>query len=343
MGVTMQQIADLVGVSRGTVDRALHGRGRIAPDVAQRILSTAQSLGYHINPVGQTLSLSRKNLHIGVILQSTETPTMQDVARGVRQAAGELEGSGIRLTLREISGLDVGRVLEEIQSLLQEGISALALAPNNRPELVARIGQLCSQGIPVITLNSDAPDSGRMCFVGMDNYRAGQTSAGLLSQILPCGGKVFIVAGHLNNTAHSDRLNGFLDALAAEHRQDIRLLAFQPCFDRDDCAHEVATEVLRHHPDLAAFCVTSHGQEGVCRAIEEAGLTGRVRVIGYDLNEVNRRLLQEGKITFVLDQQAFLQGYRPPHLLADFLLHGHRPDQATLYTDISIHTKYNLT
>ena len=52
----------------------------------------------------------------------------------------------------------------------------------------------------------------------MDNYRAGQTAACLLRLMLPEGGKVLPLAGHLNNTAHNNRLNGFLDAIKAEIR-----------------------------------------------------------------------------------------------------------------------------
>ena len=234
MAVTMQQIAEAVGVSRGTVDRALHKRGRIDPDVEKKVLETARQMGYRLNRAGQALIRSKKGFSLGVILQSAETPTIQDVVRGVNAAAAELKGRGVQLLVRQVQGLSVSRVLEEINSLMDAGILGLAIAPNNRPELVARIRELVDQGFPVVTLNSDAKDSGRLCFVGMDNYRAGKTAAALMCEMLPKGGKVFIVAGHLNNAAHDDRLNGFLDGLTEENRDDIHVLQFQPCFDRND-------------------------------------------------------------------------------------------------------------
>ncbi len=343
MAVTMQQIADAVGVSRGTVDRALHNRGRVNPEVAERILQTARDMGYKTNIIGQALARTKRNFRLGIILQSVETPTMQDVIRGIRQAGEELRSSGLELDLREVQGLDLSRVLEEIDSLVREGVQGIALSPTDRPELVDRIDRLYNLGIPVVTLNSDAPSSRRLCFVGMDNYRAGQTASWLACQMLPQGGKVFIVAGHLNNTAHANRLSGFLDALASERRDNIQLLSFQPCFGRDDYAHEMTQHILQDHPDLGVIYVTSHGQEGVCQAISEAGLTGQVRVIAYDLNEPNRQLLENGMIQFVIDQRAFEQGYRPPFLLSDYLLYDRVPETRQLYTDISIRTKYNIS
>ena len=225
MAVTSQQIAELAGVSRGTVDRALHNRGRVNPEVAARILQIAEELGYRPNSIGQALARTRQNIRLGAILQSAETPTMQDIAAEARQAAAELRGSGLEVELREIQGRDTLRVLQQISELMDWGASGLAIASNNTPDLVQRINEISNQGVPVVTFNTDAPDSRRLCFVGMDNYRAGQTAAGLIRQMLPGGGLVLPIAGHVNNGAHINRLRGFLDTL--EDTGDIQLLSFQ--------------------------------------------------------------------------------------------------------------------
>lgn len=340
MAVTMQQIADIVGVSRGTVDRALHNRGRVNPEIARKIAQTVKELGYQPNIIGQALARSKLDFKLGAILQSAETPTMQDIVQSMKQAADDLRGTGIELLLREVQGLNADKVLEHMDSLTAEGVQGIAIAPIDSPEVVKHIDMLQEQGIPVVTLNSDVPDSRRMCFVGMDNYRAGQTAAWLACQMLPVGSEVLVVAGYPDNTAHMDRLNGFLETIAAERGKDIQLLPVQSCFDRNDYTHDVTQRVLREHPDLAAVYVTSHGQEGVCQAIEEEG--GKAKVIAYDLNAPNRRLLEEGKLSFVIDQGAFEQGCRPLQILSDFLLYDKIPEKELLYTDISIRTKYNM-
>ena len=339
MAVTSQQIAELAGVSRGTVDRALHGRGRVNPEVAARICKIAEDLGYRPNTVGQALVRARQGLRLGAILQSAETPTMQDVAAGARRAAEELRIAGLEVELREVQGRDTLQVLRQIDELLAWGAGGLAIAAGNAPELVQRIGQLRGQGVPVVTFNTDAPDSERLCFVGMDNYRAGRTAAGLIRQMLPAGGLVLPIAGHVNNGAHNSRLRGFLDTLKGV--DDIQLLPSQPCFDRDDYAHEITQHTLRENPSLACVYITSNGQRGVCRAIDDEGRRGRVRVIAYDLNSPNQELLQTGKLSFVLDQMALEQGYRPLQILYGYLLNGTVPERELLYTDILIRTKYN--
>lgn len=340
MGVTSQQIAELAGVSRGTVDRALHNRGRVNPEVAARIRKIAEDLGYQPNSIGQALVRTRQGLRLGVILQSAETPTMQDVSAGARRAAAELQVSGLKVELREVQGRDTLQVLRQINELVEWGANGLAIASNNTPDLVQRIDQLHGQGIPVVTFNSDSPDSKRLCFVGIDNYQAGRTAAGLIRQMLPSGGLVLPIAGHVNNDAHNRRLQGFLDTL--QGAGDIQLLPFQPCFDRDDYAHEITQHILRENPSLACVYITSNGQRGVCRAIEDERKKGHVRVIAYDLNEPNRQLLRSRRLHFVLDQMAGEQGSRPLKILYSYLLNGKSPEKELLYTDILIRTEYNI-
>ena len=76
---------------------------------------------------------------------------------GVQRAAEELAASGVELIMRENRGLDTEMVLEHIEELVSQGVQGLAIAPNNSPEIRQCIDELYEQGIPVITLNSDAP------------------------------------------------------------------------------------------------------------------------------------------------------------------------------------------
>ncbi|MFR4972259.1 MAG: LacI family DNA-binding transcriptional regulator [Butyricicoccus pullicaecorum] len=105
MAVTAQQIAELAGVSRGTVDRALHNRGRVNPEVAARIFRIATELGYKPNLIGQALVRTKRDFKIGAILQSAETPTMKIVLEGLKQAVDELRASGVEVVIRELRGL----------------------------------------------------------------------------------------------------------------------------------------------------------------------------------------------------------------------------------------------
>ena len=66
--VTMKKIAELCNVSRGTVDRVLHGRGRVSEETAANIRRVAKELGYEPNPAAKALSARKTQPKVSVIL-----------------------------------------------------------------------------------------------------------------------------------------------------------------------------------------------------------------------------------------------------------------------------------
>ena len=201
MAVTMQQIADLAGVSRGTVDRALNNRGRIRPEVAEKIKMIAKELGYQPNIAAKALSSGNQILRIGVILQYADTPTIQTVLEGAKDAKQEVERFGGRVMIDQIKGGDVRQVLDIMRGYKEAGMKGIVLMPSNDEMLKNTINRYVDDGIEIITINSDLEDTKRRCFVGQDNYAGGCVAGGLMGEIIPDGGKVMIISGSADNTA----------------------------------------------------------------------------------------------------------------------------------------------
>ena len=74
----------------------------------------------------------------------------------------------------------------------------------------------------------------------------------------------------------------------------VELLPLQACFDNDTFAYEITKTALSEHPDIAGVFSASNGTQGVCRAIEEAGRTGQIRVFTFDDNPKNVEDLKAG-------------------------------------------------
>ena len=341
MAVTLRQIAEMAGVSRGTVDRVINNRGHVNEEVETRIRRIAEELGYQPNTVGRALAKAKNELKIGVLIQSVETPTMQTVAQGAEEAANALRAQGTEVIIRRLESLGEQKELDAIDELVADGIKGLALAPSDEPQVCAHLNRIIDQGIPVVTFNGDAPKSRRLCFVGMDNRRGGQTAAGLVRAMLPQGGKVLPLSAHPNNHGHRLRYTSFAEKME-KIAPNVQVLPLQHCFNRDDYAYELTLRAFEENPDLSVIYVTAHGQHGACRAIEKAGLFGKVRVIAYDLTPQNRIDLAEDRIEFILDQNAAVQGRAPLHILQNYLLSGEAPPHENMFTDILIKTKYNI-
>src|SRR5688572_15808787 len=117
-------------------------------------------------------------------------PFWNTAAAGVRAAEKEFDVE-CEVLMPPKGAVDQKRMVE---GLLARGIDGVAISPvdaKNQVDLINEVAARC----PVITHDSDAPDSKRLCFVGMDNYKAGRAAGRLVKDALPDGGKVMIFVG----------------------------------------------------------------------------------------------------------------------------------------------------
>ncbi|MBK7937081.1 MAG: LacI family DNA-binding transcriptional regulator [Lewinellaceae bacterium] len=92
----IKDIAEQAGVSSGTVDRVLHERGNVAPDVRERILQVMEEMGYEPNLMARSLANNRKVLRIAVILPDfTGDPYWAQPKEGIERAAEAVRHYGV--------------------------------------------------------------------------------------------------------------------------------------------------------------------------------------------------------------------------------------------------------
>lgn len=339
---TIQQIAEMAGVSRGTVDRALNNRGRINPEVAQKIRMIADDIGYQPKRTKKVLTKDGTGFKIGVITQLCSTSFMLEVNRGIRKAGREMEERGVELLIRESETVDEAEQIKAIDELEKENIHGLAIMPVDSQGVRDRLNALIeNKKIPVVTFNSDIVGTRRSCFVGLDNKKSGYTAAGLMGMLTRGAGKILTITGFFTNSVNSLRVEGFIEEMKRSF-PDTELLGVQSSYDDAGEVERIITSTLSMVPDLAGIFVASGGQEGVHRALEKLKLERRPYVIVYDLTPENARWLEEGDFDFLIDQEGFEQGSRPIQVLFDCIAKGKMPSREYVYTDIKIKTKYNL-
>ena len=142
---TMKEIAELSGVSRGTVDRVLNHRGIVNAETERKVLEIAKLLDYQPNKAGIALAAQKKKLKIGVLLFGAENPFFDEVMDGLRQKLEELSIYGCTVIERRIS-FDLQSQLQTIDELLKEEIHGLILSPYNDPAIQEKIDLLWENG-----------------------------------------------------------------------------------------------------------------------------------------------------------------------------------------------------
>lgn len=336
---TIKEIAALAGVSRGTVDRVLNHRGAVNPQTEQKILEIVQALDYKPNKAGIVLAAQKKNLKLGVVLLGLSTPFYDDVLEGVRSKAAELEGYNCTVVIRQTEYC-LQQQLDAIEELLAEGINGLAISPYNDSSIRDKINELCGQGIPVVTLNTDIENSNRLAYVGSNYYRSGQTAGGLMHLMTRGDVRVGIISGSRNVLCHTERIAGFCHIISAY--SNIRIVDTVTNNDDEVESYERTTGLLARHPEINALYFSAGGVYGGCRAVIAAGRDADMTIITNDMVATTRDLMEKGLIAATICQQPFLQGYNPLSILFTYLTTGELPPAENNYVDVEIRIRENL-
>ena len=145
MSVTIKKIAELSGVSRGTVDRVLNNRGKVRADTEERVRQVAQQLGYSPNLAGKALSVRKKSPLFGVLLPSEGNALFDDVIAGIRNAEAVLRDFGVRIEIKTMKDL-TRKQLKHKKSSRKDKM--LLLVPINDIRMLRRSGSLKEKSIP---------------------------------------------------------------------------------------------------------------------------------------------------------------------------------------------------
>lgn len=337
---TIKEIAELAGVSRGTVDRVLNNRGSVNPHTAEKILEIAKALDYRPNRAGMVLAAQKKKLKLGVILFSSDNPFFEDVLLGVQKKAAELACYNCSVVVKQVH-FNISEQLQALDELEEEEVNGIAMAPCNHASITNRINALFEKGIPVVTLNTDIKGSRRIAYVGSHYTHSGETAAGLMHLITSGDVNLGIISGSSDILCHTERIAGFKKTIRSQY-PNIHIVETVENNDDDIESFEKTTDLLRRRPEINALFFVAGGVYGGCRAVLSANLTHPMPILAFDKVPTTKELIKKGVIAATICQQPRLQGEKPLDILFDYLSTGKAPAKEYHYVAADIRIKENL-
>lgn len=337
---TIKEIAELAGVSRGTVDRVLNNRGSVNPYTAEKVKEIAKALDYRPNRAGMVLAAQKKKLKLGVLLFSADNPFFEDVIKGVNTKAAELSCYNCTVIIRQVH-FDVEEQLAAIEELVAEEINGLAIAPCNDSRISRRINALFEEGIPTVTLNTDIENSKRIAYVGSHYTHAGETAAGLMHLMTSGNVQLGIISGSPNILCHTERVAGFCHKVKTEYA-NIHIVNIIENHDDDFESYEKTTALLNAHPEINALFFMAGGVYGGCRAVTALNRQDNIRILAFDKVPTTRQLVEQGIIAATICQQPRIQGSRPLDILFACLTTGAMPEKEYHYVAVDIRIKETI-
>jgi LacI family transcriptional regulator len=311
-------ISDIAKVSRGTVDRALHGRGGINEATRERILEIARQIGYKPNLAARALSANRASARIGVCVPREIHFFYDQLWSGVLEEAERVSQFGVEFINRPIQNLGEGDT-EAFRELMASGVDGIILTAGNPRKLKPLINKAESKGIRVVCVDTDASESRRSSVVYVEPYLSGCVAGELLGKLVPSGSKVAVIAGMLKAEDHRRKAEGFSKAFPRHCVGGQIAAVIEGHEDEEESFHKTLA-LLRRMPELAGIYVNTVNCLPVCRALETARLEGKVKLITTDLFLQMSSYFQRGTIAASIYHQPHRQGQMAVRVMTDNLI-----------------------
>jgi ribose transport system substrate-binding protein len=217
------------------------------------------------------------------------------------------------------------------QDALAKGIEGIAISPvdsDNQGELLSEIADHTN----LITQDSDAPDSKRLCYIGMDNYEAGRMCGQLVKEAMPDGGSVMIFVGRLGQTNARLRRQGVIDELLDRSHDNTRYdepggdplkgdkyVVLDTRTDGFDFgkAKAQAQDAIAKYDDLGCMVgLFAYNPPLMLEAVREAGKLDSIKIVGFDEEAATLQGIIDGEVHGTVVQNPYEYGRQSVKVLA---------------------------
>jgi ribose transport system substrate-binding protein len=229
-------------------------------------------------------------------------------------------------------------------------VSALILAPSDRQTMVAPVTAALRKHIPVVIIDSGLEESAAITeskdylgYVATDNELGGRKAAQHLAELLKDRpeARVLMLPYQTGSQSTELREKGF-QAEIKKYPNITLIVSPEEALATVKSAQEAAERQLSNYPDLdGVFTPNESSTIGMLRALQSSKRAGKVKLVGFDSSDILISALRAGEIHGLVLQDPFDMGYQSVRRAAAFL-HGTRPDNLVLNTNLQVVTRENM-
>lgn len=329
---TIKDIAQLAGVSKGTIDRVIHNRGNVAKDVEDKVKKLLADINYQPNLIARNLK-NNKVFKIGALLPDPEKDPYWDVCMdGINTALSEFSAFDVSMSTFLFDPTDTADFLKNNQQMLETEPDVILMVPLFYKEAKKVLKHYESLNIQVCTFNNQITSSGAT-FIGQDLHQSGRVAAKLLHSISGEGDMAIVhIDEQYKNAVHmQEKEKGFKSYFEGQKDYQGAILK---CKIKHGETENKLSQFLSKHPNIKGMFITNSKAFYAARILEEEGI-GHIKLVGYDLLDENIDHLKNGIIDFLIHQNPRQQAYLGVKLLIEHLVFEKQiPEQYLLPIDI---------
>lgn len=280
------------------------------------------------------------------IPKALNNPVFEVGRDGAFLKAEELtEETGVDVEVLYVASVssDAAEQTRVVEDVIARGVDGIGISCNDPTACEDPINKAIEAGIPVMTWDSDSPDSNRFTYLGVDNYEGGQAAGELLVEFMGEEGEVALLTGVPGAFNLEERIRGFEDYVA--DYPDIEIVTTVYCNDDINLGVQVVEETMQANPDLDGWFFVGlwplFAERGSMPIWEEAALEGGMINVVFDTLPVELEYLQDDYVHGLVGQKYWGWGYDTIQMLYDYIVKGARYDDFT-NSGMDIVTKCNV-
>ncbi|MFQ6099065.1 MAG: substrate-binding domain-containing protein, partial [Armatimonadota bacterium] len=229
--------------------------------------------------------------HYYLVAVSVNSAYWRDAEDGLKDRAAQL---GVKAEMVGPNGPDAKEQADTLAEIVSKKPAGVLIAPAEPDALKPGIDAAMDAGVPVITIDTDSPDSKRYFYMGTPNYESGVAVGELLAEAMGYRGKAgisWLASGQWNI---KERRRGVLDALK---KYDIPVVAQVNDEAKADVSVRVNSDMINAHPEITGIAgLDGESGSGIARAVIEAGRKGEIKIVAFDRNEDMLDYVEDGTI-----------------------------------------------
>ena len=289
---------------------------------------------------------SRANgLTIAVIPKGTTHEFWKSIHAGAVQASQELSAQGQPVTIIWKGPLredDREQQVQVVEGFLSQGVQGIVLAPLDNVALVRPVEEARRAGVPTVIIDSGLETDSTVSFVATDNYKGGQMAADRLGVLLNNRGVVLLLRYAEGSASTTERERGFLEQLKAKY-PGIRVVSSdQYAGPTRETAKRASENLLNRFGSglQGIFTVNESSTIGMLLALQDIGLAGKVRFVGFDASAILLDAIKAQQLDGIVVQNPMRMGYLGVKTMADYL--RGKPVERRIDTGVMLVTGANL-
>ena len=341
--ITINDVARLSGLSKGTVDRVLHNRGEVSAKSREKVLKVIEECGYRPNIYASLLASKKAHKIVCLIPDFTPGDFWELTEKGIGKGREAASTYGISVVTVQYDQYDMESFRSACARTLEENPTGVIIAPMFRIETLKFVNELRERGISYMYIDSRLEDDNYLAYFGMPMYQSGYLCADMLT-----GGrdmrKVNIIRIARDKKGLSDptvtRRTGFLDYMDTYYPDCAVENVFIDPKDRGDIFAKLDA-LFRDEPDPEKYLVMFNSRIHLVADYLRSRDIRTCRVVGFDVLDRNLAAVREGFVQILIAQHSDIQAASAIAAMTDWLLLGKPLARKDNYTQMDILNRYN--